>query len=402
MALDAAGHRPRNQLRGPSLNRLRYLDWLRGVAIILMIEAHVIDAWTRSADRAGWWYYAAVFAGGLAAPAFLFLAGTGVSLAADARVRRGRAIAEAAAELRRRGAQVFVLGLLFRIQSQVLGFGPLDNLFRVDILNTMGLAMVAAATLWQLGRARAGRMALLTAATLAVTVATPIVWAAPLPALPAALEAYLRPSGGLAQFPLFPWAGYLLAGAVVGDAVAATRGRAAGERLPLLLLLGGLVLGPASWWASWQPSLYRTADFWTTSPALLGLRLGIVLVLVGLAWAHCVFWLPSERATAATVPGRTLASAGARVWAPVADGQRRLTEWVELLGRSSLFVYWVHVELVYGMATKVIQGELPLWLSGIGTAVLTAAFVPLVGWKNRRMEGVTLSGPWRVFAPVLK
>jgi uncharacterized membrane protein len=31
--------------------RHAYLDWVRGVAVLIMIEAHVLDAWTHAADR---------------------------------------------------------------------------------------------------------------------------------------------------------------------------------------------------------------------------------------------------------------------------------------------------------------------------------------------------------------
>jgi uncharacterized membrane protein len=33
--------------------RLRrgYLDWLRGLAVLIMIETHVLDSWTRFPDR---------------------------------------------------------------------------------------------------------------------------------------------------------------------------------------------------------------------------------------------------------------------------------------------------------------------------------------------------------------
>ena len=59
--------------------------------------------------------------------------------------RRGeRAACRAGAALaRRRGWEIFALGLVFRVQAQVLGFAPLMNLFKVDMLNTMGLSIVA-------------------------------------------------------------------------------------------------------------------------------------------------------------------------------------------------------------------------------------------------------------------
>ena len=55
--------------------RREYLDWLRGVAVLIMIEAHALDAWTRPADRGSAVYEWAVIVGGMGAPLFLLLAG---------------------------------------------------------------------------------------------------------------------------------------------------------------------------------------------------------------------------------------------------------------------------------------------------------------------------------------
>ena len=56
LAFDAAGHPVQDSFqRGAcrmtgSAARRTYLDCLRGVAVLIMIEAHVIDSWTRVAD----------------------------------------------------------------------------------------------------------------------------------------------------------------------------------------------------------------------------------------------------------------------------------------------------------------------------------------------------------------
>ena len=57
-----------------------------------------------------------------------------------------------------RGLQVFGLAFLFRLQSQLLGWGALINFLKVDILNIMGVAMIVAAILWGLS-ANAGSSA---------------------------------------------------------------------------------------------------------------------------------------------------------------------------------------------------------------------------------------------------
>ena len=46
LALDAAGHRV-HRPRMTSSHRRAYVDWARGIAVLLMIEAHTVDAWTR-------------------------------------------------------------------------------------------------------------------------------------------------------------------------------------------------------------------------------------------------------------------------------------------------------------------------------------------------------------------
>ncbi len=64
-------------------------------------------------------------------------------------MRKGATFAEAAAMARRRGWQIFGLAFLFRLQSWVISGGAFPGaLLKVDILNVMGLAMLAAAALW--------------------------------------------------------------------------------------------------------------------------------------------------------------------------------------------------------------------------------------------------------------
>src|SRR5262249_47710026 len=65
-------------------------------------------------------------------------------------------------------------------------------------------------------------------------------------------------------------------------------------------------------------SMYAKSDFWLNSPAQILTKLGVVLLMVafGFLWTRY----------------------GAR------DGW----SWVRQLGTTSLLVYWVHIELVYG------------------------------------------------------
>ena len=339
-----------------------------------MILAHVSDSWTADADRRGDPWYTVAFVGGVASPLFLFLAGVATAMSAASKGRREGNHAVGAALARRRGWEIVVLGLVFRLQAQILGMGPLQNLFKVDMLNVMGLSMVAASYVWQVNPARRGRIAAFGLVTASIAMVTPIirdvVWLSP---LPDPLEAYLRPAGPYAAFPIFPWSGFLFAGVIVGDLVDAVRQSPA----KTVLLQNGLAIGAgagvaAAWFASFQPSIYESASFWHDSPTFFFIRLGLVTLLVPLAWVL-------EQLLPMTV------------LAPVAT-----------LGRSSLFVYWIHIEMVYGVIAEPIKRTMPLWMSLTGTALLAVGLYAIVLVKNRLLARHELRGPWRLLAPVIR
>jgi uncharacterized membrane protein len=351
--------------------RRTYLDVLRGVAVLVMIEAHVIDAWTRPSDRHTRAFGDSLILGGFGAPLFLFLAGVAVSMSAGSKARRLGDERAATRAVQTRGLQIFLLAFVFRFQSLVLSHGALWTLLKVDILNIMGLAIVAAATIWGAARTPRGRL-------LAFAVATALfVWLAPvirnldaLATWPNSLEGYLRPIPGLTNFTFFPWAAFLMAGALTGVLLDAARTADADRRLNLALASGGLVVAFAAYQASFLPPLDPRSRFWTTSASFFFIRLGLMLAAVGLSYA----WeqRPSAR--------------------PAADGTRPRWSPLQLLGRSSLFIYWIHVEMVYGLVSLPLHGAFTLagaWAAlGVFCVLMLAATV-LKNWtvskfKHRR------------------
>ncbi len=183
-----------------SERRKGYLDWLRGLAVLIMIEAHVFDSWTRVPDRQSVEFAFAMIVGGFGAPFFLFLAGVAVPLSAGAKYRRSGDSPAAAGAVARRGLEIFGLAFLFRVQSWILGWGSPRNLLKVDILNIMGPSISAAALLWRAAGSLRGRLAVFALATVATTLATPLVrsWS-PVRWLPDPIEAYISPVASLEQ-----------------------------------------------------------------------------------------------------------------------------------------------------------------------------------------------------------
>lgn len=332
-----------------------------------MVFAHVTDAWTREADRHDERYFATVFVNGLAAPMFLTLAGVALVLAAGRRsVVQGRDAA--GRSVRRRGWQVFGLAFLFRSQSQLLGWGPWINFLKVDILNIMGLAMVGVAWIWRHCPARPVRLAIYAGSTVFFAMLNPVVremaWLTP---VPDPIEWYIRSMPGRTSFSLFPWAGFVTAGAIIGELVGAVRQPTPEWRLHLGLAAAVLVGLVASLLLSYMPSIYANSQFWSTSPVFFFIRLALVVGTVPLAWAMALSWEP-----------------------------------LVTMGRSSLFVYWIHVEMVYGSAALFVRRLLPWEVSMLAAAALCMLLYKLVQVKNAWMAHRALPRRLEFLAPVLK
>ena len=351
--------------------RAGYIDWMRGLAVVVMILAHVVDAWTVTGPtRQSRPYFYFMVIAGMGAPLFLWLAGLAVPLAAHARMRRGATQAEASWTLQKRGWQIVGLAMLFRLQAYMFSAGAtLYGLFKVDILNIMGLSLVAAGWCWGRSRTRAGRIAVATVATIAVLVLSPLlrVWAWPA-MVPDPLEWYLRPAPARSTFTLFPWSAFVFAGLAVGEWLAAVASDARG-RFHAGCVIGGVVLVFGAYQLSFQPTWLPGSNFWTTSPAFFGIRLGAMIATFGVLY----FLLqPGGLWSRVTLP---------RAWSPM-----------ELLGRTSLFVYWVHVELVYGLPSRPLHKALSFNGALVAFAVFTIAMLAITMLKTKYWDKET---PWR-------
>jgi hypothetical protein len=62
-----------------------------------------------------------------------------------------------------------------------------------------------------------------------------------------------------------------------------------------------------------------------------------------------------------------------------------VSEWspLEELGRSSLFVYWIHVEMVYGFLSRPLQRSLSFEGAILGYVLFSGFLLALVLLKNR-------------------
>ncbi|MEW6368443.1 MAG: heparan-alpha-glucosaminide N-acetyltransferase domain-containing protein [Acidobacteriota bacterium] len=346
--------------------RLRYIDLLRGWAIILMFETHAYHAWCDPAAKQTVFYMLTRMLGGLAAPLFLFLAGLSLVLMEATMVRKGLAPGAIRRVLFTRCLWIFAAAFLFRIQAYLfqLGVAKWEQILRVDILNCIGLALLLIAALLQLPqRYHFGTFSVLAAG---VALMNPLVFDLELRQyLPRLLADYINGPPPWALFPIFPWAGFALAGAALGTVLLRHRADSGSDRSFMRwLLIASIATFAASWALHLSPvHLYPRYDFWRTSPQYFAIR----LASIGILMTACYAWRLVRPA-----PRFSL---------------------LEQMGRHSLLLYWVHVEIVYGRASALIKGRqsvelASLWLLALAASMLALSFLP-DNLRNRRRLGVT-------------
>src|SRR5579885_648072 len=194
--------------------RLAYIDWMRGLACVLMFQTHCYDSWLGGSARQGKFYMYSQLGGTFPAPLFLFLAGISFALVTVKLLRKDLSTQEIGRSTIWRGAEIFGYGLLFRIQEYLIAWGwaPKSDLLRVDVLNTIGMSMMLMGVMcWVVlgvrgkqdpaprgaGRPRAAvpTYALMTAAlgvAFGISFTTPLLWTVWRPTwLPWPIESYI-------------------------------------------------------------------------------------------------------------------------------------------------------------------------------------------------------------------
>src|ERR1017187_2985492 len=73
---------------GRDVKRFPFLDWMRGLAVVIMIQCHTFNSFTRVDLHDGGPYVLTQFVGGMAAPLFLLMAGMTTAFQMESLERR--------------------------------------------------------------------------------------------------------------------------------------------------------------------------------------------------------------------------------------------------------------------------------------------------------------------------
>jgi uncharacterized membrane protein len=341
-------------------DRLLFIDLIRGFAVILMVIGHGVDSVLNPEARISGWFQAYDFVRGFTAPIFLFVSGLVFSVATE---KRWDAYTSYSPELRKRLLRIglllvvgYALHMPFFSLERVLNATTREEtaaLFQADVLHCVAGSLIILHGLILLLRTRNHyAMALMILVPL-VAILTPLVSLEDFStSLSPALTPYVNRQQ-LSLFPLFPFAGFLFAGALVGHFFLKAREQNMDKKFMVHLGFMGAVCAALAVGADLLPwSVFPTHDFWKSSPVFFLVRLAVTVEIIVL------FRLLSG------IP-------------------ELLREHLTLLGQSSLLVYTTHIMIAYGSTVnpglaQIVGHSLPGTLALLTALLLLGAMVMLV------------------------
>lgn len=299
-----------------SSTRLGYLDWVRGLAAVVMLQGHVYHSFTGAPWRQSSIFNLSQFLGGMPPAVFLFLTGVTLAFLMDSSERKGLGLLERILVAGRRAGYLLLLAYVFRLQLWLFAWpkSPATDLLKVDILNCMGLGLGLMSLMAVFSTRDRIRLCLVLGGAMAGV--SPLVSQLDWSGVPEWVKMYLAPDYN--YFSLFPWGAYLAFGMSAGSLMRVLQDEFMERAMQWAAIVGFAMILTGRYFGDIPFSVYPKSDFWLDSPALVFVKLGVILVLLPVAY----------------------------LWNAYVVGER--WNWLRQLGCSSLLVYWVHIELVYG------------------------------------------------------
>lgn len=358
----------------PSKKRIEFIDLLRGWAVIIMIETHVLNATLRPELMLILPFKILNFINGLVAPAFLFA--SGLAYAITTRRKLPDYLAFGTPLFRQVGRLVFILLIGYGLHIPKFNYHHLryetgelawQVFFQVDVLQCIAASLLIIQLLLLVLRTERRAYRLLSWLTAGIVLSTPLIWGIDFSTfMPLPLAEYFN-SQHHSLFPLFYWSAFLFAGVLTGYYYMESRDvrgeSGVAAKKPAMTTLAWIALGMIGLSFVIEPlaaSVYPDYDYWHTSPSFYLLRLGLVLLLL-----FGMYTYERTRGVSARSP-------------------------VTLIGRESLLVYVAHLMIVYGnygsgtFASK-IGGSLG-YPEAIGIALLLMVLMYglALGWSSVR------------------
>ena len=360
--------------------RYTFIDLLRGWAILIMIEVHVINAFLLPELKQTNWFDILTFINGLVAPAFLFVSGFAFQVSSSSRLDDMRKLKLPFWKKLWRYFSIILIGyalhLPFYSLSKVLNRSTTEQLqafFAVDVLQCIGVGLLILFIIRLLIHSDKIYHYTLIALTMFVMIVSPFFWKLEFTNYFHYLFAnyFNRINGSL--FPIFPWINFILVGAIFAKYFLDAASKGNEEKFIKGTTITGvvMVLSGHFFYSGLFPD-YLTSII--PHPVFFVERLGYVLVFATLCW-YFYKWRNTRQSF-------------------VLDASR-----------ESLLIYWLHLVIIYNTLfgkqslANIIGQTLNAWEGITATLILMTLMIlaaKVWGWIKMKFPKYAGKTAWGV------
>ena len=300
-------------------SRLIFVDLMRGLAMIVMIEVHVVNSLMNPVLRNGTWFYFVNFINGMVAPSFIFISGFAFMLASQSKLTEFRTLKYAFWKQLGRIILIWFLGYLLHIPffsinkcKNIATREHWMNFLSIDVLQCIAFGLLLIFIL---------RLAV-KSDKIFISIIFFLGFSAVIPAakiytinfeqyLPLFMAMYITPIYNT-NFPLFPWFGFMAAGCLTAWFFLQSGKKGSEPLFMKRLLISGIIL------AIIAIPLIFIIGIKDVRPDMLFFagRLGVVFTILAVSYYYC-----SWRET--------------------------ITPIILYPSRESLAVYFMHLQVIY-------------------------------------------------------
>ncbi len=315
-----------SQSQPQSKPRYVYIDLLRGWAVLVMIETHVVNSFMQSTLRLDPWFKTLNFINGIVAPAFLFIAGYSFAIVGQRKWNDYLSLDGVFWKQVGRILQIWAIGYALHLPffsfnklAYLIGWEEWRPFWTIDVLHSIAISLFLMLLLVLIARTQRVFFLLICVVGSVAAFATPFMWSLNVDeALPLPFASYVNALHG-SLFPIFPWISFVMFGGALGQLYVFLKEKVADEKFFKNIFIAGIACIVLSIIAEWLPvKIYPPHDYWLASPEFVFVRLGIVMMLLATLW----------------------------LWERTAHSRKSL---VSLVGSESLVTYTGHLLIIYGL-----------------------------------------------------
>jgi len=303
--------------------RFTFIDLLKGWALIVMMEVHVVNAFIRPEFKDAAWFSVLDFVNGLVAPSFTFISGFAFIISAKSGLDEIRSFGPKFWKKLSRILLLILVGYSLHMPEfsfkNIMHYANHESIvkwYNVDILQCIAISLLILFFSRLIIKSDKTYNYFVFGTTIAILLISPFVWNIDFGNyMPLPLACYFNSVHG-SFFPLFPWMGFLFAGA--SACIIFMKFRSEGREKVYIkrMLIAGPVFFIIGYTVLYFIKASNPAFEVKPDPFFFMQRLGLVLLSLGLCWKYVEM-----------------------------TGEK--SSFVTDISKESLLIYFLHLQVIY-------------------------------------------------------